>query len=300
MGKQIFFTDDEYNQLIKNAHEMVAEQAEILKKRRFQTDEDREMQFTIRVDKRGDDRKVEVFFTPTAWSKMYALVTKYSTEIEWHGTAERLGDTAFLIKDILIFPHKVTGTTVISDQQEYNQWLDSLDDETFNSLRFHGHSHVNMGVTPSSVDMEYRKSIINNFPIPSEGTDYFYLFVITNKRGEISGQVFDLTNNVVYTNDSTNKEIRFDVQFEDGDSYMSEFMAEARSVVKDETRETQYVMPGSKGTHPYYNQPQKGSKANARQSATQIGIYDDEQDDAEDWDGDYYPHISGGIWRKTT
>lgn len=145
-----------------------------------------------------DDRKAKLVFTASAWVKMYALVHKYSTEVEWHGIVERLGETEFLVKDILIFPHEVSGATVTSDQACYEEWLDSLDDETFNACRFHGHSHVNMGVSPSGVDTAYRKRILGNFATPSEGDDYFYIFIITNKKGDISGEIYDLSNNALY------------------------------------------------------------------------------------------------------
>ena len=138
---------------------------------------------------------------------MYALVHKYGTEVEWHGLVERKGEAEFLIKDILIFPHEVSSATVVSDQRCYEEWLDSLDDETFNACRFHGHSHVNMAVSPSGVDMTYRKNILGNFATPGAGDDYFYIFIITNKKGDISGEIYDLSNNALY---ATN-EIEFSV-----------------------------------------------------------------------------------------
>ena len=145
---------------------------------KFQHDRDDELSLKLKFDSPADDRKAKIIFTPIAWKKMYALVYAFSSEVQWHGTVKRLDKSTFLITDILVFPHEVTGTTVVSDQKEYEDWLDSLNDETFNSLRFHGHSHVDMGVTPSGVDMNYRRNLLNNFGMPNEESDLFYIFLI--------------------------------------------------------------------------------------------------------------------------
>ena len=66
-------------------------------------------------------------------------------------------------------------------------------------MRFHGHSHVNMHVSPSSVDMEYRRNVVNNCSPFFD--NYFYIFIIVNKKGDVSGQVYDMENNVLYETD---------------------------------------------------------------------------------------------------
>lgn len=177
---------------------------------------------------RKDERRVTLAFTPTAWTKMYALVDAFSKEVQWHGLVSRLDATTFVIEDILIFPHVASPTTVISDQEEYEEWMNNLSDEEFNACRFHGHSHVNMPVSPSLTDMTYRKNIFENFstnPMPDE--DQFYIFLIVNKRREVSGQVYDITQNALYEKDEIDIEILLD-----GD-WMSDFINTAKEIVKD-------------------------------------------------------------------
>lgn len=175
-----------------------------------------------------DDRKAEIIFSPEAWIKMFALVDGFSTEVQWHGLVSRSTENRFIIEDILVFSHTATGATVTSDAEEYSAWLNDVTDDDFNKLKMHGHSHVNMHVSPSPVDMDYRQNVVNNFAtVPAEGEDQFYIFLIFNKRREFSGQIFDIKNNALYET----KEISIDV-VADGD-YISDFMYEARKVVKD-------------------------------------------------------------------
>ena len=163
MAKKIFATETEIAEFLRSAQAQLLVESRNLKKRKFQNDQADGVTLNFKLKEVKDDRKATITFSAQAYMKIFALVHTYSTEVEWHGVVERTAADAFYIKDILIFPHKVTGATVISDQTEYEKWLDTLDNDTFNALRFHGHSHVNMGVTPSGVDMTYRHNILNNF-----------------------------------------------------------------------------------------------------------------------------------------
>jgi len=202
-------------------------QCDILESR-FQSDE---IKISYKLSK--DSRRAKLIFAPKAWIKMFGLIHEYSSEVEWHGIAERIDFSTFLIKDILIFPHVVTATTVVSDQEKYEAWLNELDDETFNELRFHGHSHVEMSTNPSSVDMEYRRKILNNFGTPTAEDDYYYIFLIGNKKHSITAQVYDLSNNALYDSD----EIDISVMTGDG-KYLSDFIAEAKEVVEEKKYQT--------------------------------------------------------------
>lgn len=308
MAKKIFASQESIDEFLRSAQAQLIEETVALKKRKFQTDDEREITLKFKMDETRDGRKAEVMFTPLAWVKMYALVTTYNSEVEWHGIVERESDDRFLVKDILIFPHEVTDATVTSNQQEYEAWLNDLDDKTFNALRFHGHSHVNMGVTPSGVDMGYRKNVLNNFGAPVEGTDYFYIFLITNKRGELSGQVYDLKNNVMYTKDSTHDELIIDVRYDDGDTYLSEFLSEAKSVVKEAHRSAPSSKNSSYDGHSGWSKTQTGHYTNyygygvddyepprrgAKVTQRQTGLFDDK----DEWDEDSYSDLNErGIW----
>lgn len=134
----------------------------------------------------------KLYMCSDAYVKMGSLIKECTDEIGWFGTVEQIED-GFVIKDIFVSPQTVTGSTVTSDEEEERKWRETLDDDTYNSLRFHGHSHVNMGVTPSTVDERYRSEIIANIP-----KDGFFIFLIGNKRGELNIEVYDLKENIVY------------------------------------------------------------------------------------------------------
>ena len=140
-----------------------------------------------------DREKAEVLFTTIANKKLTALVDQCDKEVGWHGTVVRDPEKAnrFIIEDILVFPQTVTSTTVTPDETDYAMWLASLDDDTFNKLRFHGHSHVRMSCSPSGVDTDYQDNILENLKD-------FYIFGIFNKHGSNWMLVYDIENNILY------------------------------------------------------------------------------------------------------
>lgn len=149
-----------------------------------------------------NEPKAKLFITASAYLKMMLYVRDTETEIAWHGTAVRTTENTtqltadFLINDVFLYPQIVRAATVDTDQEKYNQWITELDDETFNNMRFQGHSHVSMGVSPSGVDTAYYDSILNTLKV--EQPDSFYIFTIMNKRGEMYLIIYDLAKNIVY------------------------------------------------------------------------------------------------------
>ena len=288
MAKKIFATETEIAEFLRSAQAQLLAESHNLKKRKFQNDQADGVTLNFKLKEVKDDRKATITLSAQAYMKIFALVHTYSTEVEWHGVVERTAADAFHIKDVLIFPHKVTSATVISDQTEYEKWLDTLDDNTFNALRFHGHSHVNMGVTPSGVDMTYRYNILNNFGTPSETSDLFYIFLIFNKRGDISGEIYDLQNNALYSKSTTADEIK--IVIEDCD-WLTDFLDEAKKVVTESYGYSSYG-GGSYGgnshsgttTTPKSTSTKRGAKAEARQGS----LLDD-----DDTDDDYYAGVYG-------
>ena len=141
------------------------------------------------------NQKAEVHFSSAAYYKMNALVAACDKEIAWDGTAFRDEENpnVFYITDIIVYPQMVSGATVDTDDEKYLTWMNSLDDETFNHRRFNGHSHVNMGVTPSGTDTTYREQSILNIKD-------FFIYGIFNKKGDFNFQIYDVENNIIYDN----------------------------------------------------------------------------------------------------
>lgn len=170
------------------------------------------------------DRKAVLRFTERAWLKMSVLVNGYDSEVGWHGIARRADgepDT-FIVEDIIIYPQKVTGTTVTPDQVEYQNWLMGQPDEIFENIRFQGHSHVNMGVTPSGVDTAFYDEILSQLD-----DTMFYVFMVINKRFETHIRIYDMLNNIFYGT----KDVSIEIMNEVG---VDEILAEAKKKVVKE------------------------------------------------------------------
>lgn len=149
--------------------------------------------------KLSEEQKVTLLFSAEAEKKQDELVHQCEKEVGWHGVVTRLSDKEFMVEDILVFPQVVTGSTVTPDATEYTNWQNSLSDEEFNHMRFHGHSHVNMGVSPSGTDTGFQDNLVQN-------VKDFYIFLIINKKGDFWANIYDVQRNVLYENGDINYE----------------------------------------------------------------------------------------------
>lgn len=132
-----------------------------------------------------------IYITPTAYIKMRTLIEETDVEIAWHGVVHRQG-RIFIITDILVYPQKITSVTVESDDDLYPQWCMELEDDVLNNMRFQGHSHVNMGVTPSGVDEDYYTRLL------TQVHDY-YIIMVMNKSEKYTLRLYDVENNILYS-----------------------------------------------------------------------------------------------------
>ncbi len=159
-----------------------------------------------------------------AYLKIQALVATFQKEVAWHGTAFREDEEnhIYRIEDIVVYPQMVDGTNVNTDDGEYCAWNMGLDDDVAMNLRFHGHSHVNMAAFASYVDIKHQKEILGMMD-----DDMFYIFMITNKRGDMELKIYDMKQNILFeTADIT-------VSITQDDINIPEFIAGAKKLVKD-------------------------------------------------------------------
>jgi hypothetical protein len=224
MSRKITCTSETLEQLFASAQQDFVKQLETVRSefmsRKYKS-EDIEVKVNTKFSLGKDDECCEVIFSPKAWIKMNELVKKFTTEVQWHGTVSRLENNKFLVEDILVFPHEVSAATVVSNQTEYEAWLDKLTDEQFNKLRLHGHSHVRMGVTPSGTDNDVQNKFLSQLAKPADDYDPFYIFIIINKDGDIHCQVYDVTNNALFDNNETFVEMYLD-EYESVDIFIKE------------------------------------------------------------------------------
>ena len=135
--------------------------------------------------------KSSVVFTPLAWTKMWLLVDSFETEVAWNALCRRddKKDDVYHIEDILVHKQKVTEGTVRTDPAEYDEWLGEFDDETFEKIRLHGHSHSSIAAFPSGLDKELQEDIASQLK-----GDMFYIFMIVNKRRDMWIRICDHKN----------------------------------------------------------------------------------------------------------
>ena len=180
---------------------------------------------------KDNSTKINVLFKPEAYAKMLLLIHAYNCEVAWHGVVDRPTGDTFIIRDILVYPQEVTGVTVDTDQDEYQQWLMHMDDDVFNALRMQGHSHVEMGVTPSAVDLEHQGAILSQL-----NGESFYIFMIYNKKLNYTIKVYDMKSNTLYEND----DVVVGIDSETGD--LESFLSSAEKLV---VRKTTTVSKGA-------------------------------------------------------
>lgn len=146
-----------------------------------------------------------------ASNKLWSYVHLCEKEIGWHGTVIRHGNN-FYIKDVFLFPQTVTAATVTTDDDAYSTWILSQDDEVFEHMRFHGHSHVNMAVGASGTDLAYQHDLLRD-------VQDFYIFGIFNKKGLINFCIYDVKTNIL---------------FEQNDIVVQDYCTEFDAVIEDE------------------------------------------------------------------
>jgi hypothetical protein len=192
--------------------------------------------FDIDLDKFTKDvKEPDIKLTTNAYSKIMTLVKGTDKEIAWHGTVDRYRNT-FIIDDILIYPQTATSATVESDDKEYPSWLYNLPDGVFDRIKMQGHSHVNMGVTPSGTDTQFYADQV------TQVSDY-RIFMIVNKSAKFNIIMYDMEQGVLFT----------DLEFEIlGDENLSDWL-------KNELKKVKSFKPARVASahdrfHNYYNQ----------------------------------------------
>ena len=209
-----------------------------------------------------------IYISANAYVKMRMLVDQMSTEVGWYGTVTKcpgLQET-YVIEDILVYPQKVTGATCEQDETKMFDFEMSLTTEQVNTKRFQGHSHVNMGVTPSGVDEQFYQDLL------TQVNDYF-IICITNKKNDYTVRFYDVANNILYT------DLELKVLLDDGTDTNNWF-----TLVKDQVANKSIVTvdpnkPGNFKGSIFDTGDTKSSKELAKE-------YDKRYYDWDDWD--YY------------
>ena len=207
-------------------------------------------------------KKAKLFLTPTAYVKMKNLVKYFSSEVGWHATAERIADDVYRVCDVFVYPQEVTGSTVNTDQQTYEAWGQSLPEEIYNAVRFHGHSHVRFGTNPSPTDMSHRNDIVSQL-----GEEDFYIFAIVNKLDEWNLAIYDMRSNTFFENADIT------MLLEGTDESCVDFVKSCESLVKSKTDKALQSKP----------QPKKESKKPSKNAQLSLYVDNTKSSSTGDW-----------------
>lgn len=193
------------------------------------------------------ENKIKFIITPKAYSKMLQYVLQSNIEIAWHGTIEHPNPDEYILTDVMLYPQTVTATTVTTDQEKYEEWLNTIDDETFNKLRFQGHSHVNMSTNPSATDIDYYDDLTDALTRAE-----YYIFLIMNKSQNFYIEIRDLKNNILYEKE----DIEIIILDEDGNTLLKTIDEEI-TLNAEKPQPVKYTYPhsqfyGSENKYKYY------------------------------------------------
>lgn len=213
--------------------------------------------------KYAEKREAIILFSRMAFQKMQDLVSAFDSEVAWHGIGERLDEGQYYISDVVVYPQRVSGSTVDMDEEQYGKWLmDNIENDDFDHIVLQGHSHVNMAPNPSGVDVDHQEKILSML-----GTDAFYIFLIWNKRGCTHTEIYDKKYNTLYEN--------ADVVYmiEDPDFDKDEFIKEAKEMVKPKVYNSTYSVYNTNNSSNHSKTANKNASQNTSLANTPASTY---------------------------
>ena len=138
-----------------------------------------------------------VIINPDALTKMYIYTDECDDEIAWLGTAYRDTENNIIyINDVFLFDQEIASTTVDVSSEDLSTFGEKLLQqkdgiEIWNNLKVWGHSHVNMGTSPSKTDEEQMETF-------SEGGHDWFIRIITNKKDDLRVDLFYYDQGIIY------------------------------------------------------------------------------------------------------
>lgn len=144
------------------------------------------------IPKPDDLEDFRIIIEPTAWLKMSRIVAKSEVEVAWNAfvRVDVVDETIQLVVYDIFVPRQIgrpatfdvsaagKAETLYAELRSGDYTEDEID-RLIASLRFHGHSHVWMGTSPSGVDNSYIRGLLE------KSTPLFYIRAIANKAGRL-------------------------------------------------------------------------------------------------------------------
>ena len=134
----------------------------------------------------------QVFYTDLAWNKIWHFVDMCDKEIGWLGIVSITDNGDYVIDDVYLPEQVVTGTTTDIESDAVGNLAVELECAGIDSsrLRYWGHSHVEMAVSPSGTDEAQVSEYL-------EHCNYF-IRGIYNKKRDTKVDIFNVDRCLVY------------------------------------------------------------------------------------------------------
>ncbi len=132
-----------------------------------------------------------IVFSRLAYDKQNYFIAHCDKEISWLGLVEET-EKEFYVEDVILFQQEVSGAQTEIKEEDIAKFFEELieehgEDSALNEflpkLKFWGHSHVNMGVSPSGTDDTTLKYMFR----PEMD---FFIRVIANKKGDLKADLY--------------------------------------------------------------------------------------------------------------
>ena len=133
----------------------------------------------------------KIFMSSSVQKKLKAITELCTKEISaWISVTKK--EDKYYLDDCYLPEQEVSDAAVRIESSQIARMIGALGPEKCSAFRAHYHSHVNMGVTPSGVDVDDLRSSSKNVP--------YFITIIGNKKGEMSTRFRDTTKGITYHN----------------------------------------------------------------------------------------------------
>jgi hypothetical protein len=139
----------------------------------------------------------KLIYTTTAFKTLLAMMNTThakTKEFLFLGLVHK-ENSDYVVEDFLLVPQqKCSAAYCETDDEAYPTWLaENVPLEKRSLIRLHGHSHVNMGTSPSGTDDVQIKELCNN-------VSDFFIQLIVNHNMINTVNIWDKTNKLIYNN----------------------------------------------------------------------------------------------------
>lgn len=203
----------------------------------------------------------KLYYTPEAWADMWFIINESPLEVGWMCFTEKQGHD-FLVTSVFVPEQKVSGAeTDINETAMSKYAMDLLDAGARGSVLGWGHSHVNMGTSPSGQDNTQLKEFLKDPDVP------YFIRSIYNKRGDSNTVIYEPHLNVWHA------DVHSAVYME---GMSAERQAELKEILKTNVKEKTYPAynNGYRNNFPYNGNRNFNQGSNQHQNRNHPTIVD--------------------------